>query len=262
VLIRGNFRQREWFSQDLRGSNSGQRSGWRFARCLRLPRRRSGSAAATWPRQSRRFRPRQRRGKPGDLLRQPVGMSGDEIEQLPGENRIERCSVPRRDALELDDFQPRDPHPRARPAGAAQESHRSGRRRAPTRPPPDPRSPSRMRRARPTVERARRPFRAARSRRHRSSRAVSFASFRAALPPRGRHTSAWARETDRECDRLEEAQGLSQQQLADSAGVSLRYVGALEAGDNSPSLTAIFQLCDALRTSPAELLEEPWRQRR
>jgi DNA-binding XRE family transcriptional regulator len=114
--------------------------------------------------------------------------------------------------------------------------------------------------------------------------------------------SAWARETDRECNQLmnvvpwcrsiyvhhgyharvtrreharleaklfglavrkrREAQGLSQQQLADSAGVSLRYIGALEAGDNSPSLTAIFQLCDALRISPAELLEEPWRQHR
>ena len=62
--------------------------------------------------------------------------------------------------------------------------------------------------------------------------------------------------------RRREAQGLSQLQLAESAGVSLRYIGALEAGDNSPSLTAIFQLCEALRTSPADLIEEAWRQRR
>jgi transcriptional regulator with XRE-family HTH domain len=62
--------------------------------------------------------------------------------------------------------------------------------------------------------------------------------------------------------RRREAKGLSQQQLADDAGVSLRYINALEAGDNSPSLTAIFQLCEALDTSPAELLEEVWRKRR
>ena len=49
-----------------------------------------------------------------------------------------------------------------------------------------------------------------------------------------------------------------EQQLADEANVSLRYINALEAGDNSPSLTAIFQLCEALDTSPAELLEEVW----
>lgn len=59
-----------------------------------------------------------------------------------------------------------------------------------------------------------------------------------------------------------EAMKLTQQQLAEMAGVSPRYIGALEAGDNSPSLTAILQLCDALEISPAELLDEIWRQRR
>jgi transcriptional regulator with XRE-family HTH domain len=61
--------------------------------------------------------------------------------------------------------------------------------------------------------------------------------------------------------RRREQKGLTQQQLADRAEVSLRYIVAVEAGDNSPSLSAIFQLCDALDTSPAELLEEIWRQR-
>jgi transcriptional regulator with XRE-family HTH domain len=62
--------------------------------------------------------------------------------------------------------------------------------------------------------------------------------------------------------RRREAKGLTQQQLADDAEVSVRYIAALEAGDNSPSLTAIFQLCEALGSSPGELIEEVWREKR
>lgn len=58
------------------------------------------------------------------------------------------------------------------------------------------------------------------------------------------------------------AKGLTRQQLADMAGVSLRYVGAVEAGDNSPSITAVFAFCEALGTTPSALLEPIWRQRK
>jgi transcriptional regulator with XRE-family HTH domain len=58
-----------------------------------------------------------------------------------------------------------------------------------------------------------------------------------------------------------EAAGLSQDRLADAAGMSQRYLRAVELGDNSPSLTAIFQLCEALAVSPSELLDEVWQQR-
>jgi transcriptional regulator with XRE-family HTH domain len=58
-----------------------------------------------------------------------------------------------------------------------------------------------------------------------------------------------------------EAAGLSQDRLADAAGMSQRYLRAIELGDNSPSLTAIFQLCGALDVSPSELLDEVWRER-
>lgn len=58
-----------------------------------------------------------------------------------------------------------------------------------------------------------------------------------------------------------EAAGLSQDRLAETAGMSQRYLRAIELGDNSPSLTAIFQLCEALGVSPAELLEGVWRGR-
>jgi transcriptional regulator with XRE-family HTH domain len=58
-----------------------------------------------------------------------------------------------------------------------------------------------------------------------------------------------------------EAAGLSQDRLADAAGMSQRYLRAVELGENSPSLTAIFQLCEALEVTPSELLDEVWRQR-
>jgi transcriptional regulator with XRE-family HTH domain len=58
-----------------------------------------------------------------------------------------------------------------------------------------------------------------------------------------------------------EAAGLSQDRLADAANMSQRYLRAIELGDNSPSLTAIFQLCEALDVSPSELLDEVWGRR-
>jgi transcriptional regulator with XRE-family HTH domain len=43
--------------------------------------------------------------------------------------------------------------------------------------------------------------------------------------------------------------------------MSQRYLRAIELGDNSPSLTAIFQLCEALEVLPSELLDGVWRER-
>ncbi|HEX7154393.1 MAG TPA: helix-turn-helix transcriptional regulator [Thermoanaerobaculia bacterium] len=61
--------------------------------------------------------------------------------------------------------------------------------------------------------------------------------------------------------RIREERGLSQDRLCEAAGLSQRYLSALERGENSPTLTVILQLCDALGVSPAELLEEVWKQR-
>lgn len=58
------------------------------------------------------------------------------------------------------------------------------------------------------------------------------------------------------------AKGLTRQQLADMAGVSLRYVGAVEAGDNTPSIIAVFAFCEALGATPSALLDPIWRQRK
>lgn len=54
---------------------------------------------------------------------------------------------------------------------------------------------------------------------------------------------------------------MSQDRLAEAADLSQRYLRSVELGDNSPSLTAIFQLCEALGVAPSELLDEVWHQR-
>ena len=48
--------------------------------------------------------------------------------------------------------------------------------------------------------------------------------------------------------------GLSQERLAEAAGLSQRYLSVLERGENSPTLNVIVRLAAALDLSPAELL--------
>ena len=52
--------------------------------------------------------------------------------------------------------------------------------------------------------------------------------------------------------------GLTQEDLAEVAGLSQRYVSVLERGENSPTLNVIFRLCRALGVSPADLFETVW----
>ena len=49
--------------------------------------------------------------------------------------------------------------------------------------------------------------------------------------------------------------GLSQERLAEAAGLSQRYLSVLERGENSPTLNVIVRLAAALDVSPAELLD-------
>jgi transcriptional regulator with XRE-family HTH domain len=58
--------------------------------------------------------------------------------------------------------------------------------------------------------------------------------------------------------RLRNDRGLSQDALGDAADLSQRYVSELERGENSPTLTVILKLCDALDVPPAELLAGIW----
>jgi transcriptional regulator with XRE-family HTH domain len=49
---------------------------------------------------------------------------------------------------------------------------------------------------------------------------------------------------------------LTQEELADRAGLSMRYIGAIERGDVSPSVIVLGQIADALEIEPGELLKK------
>ena len=49
---------------------------------------------------------------------------------------------------------------------------------------------------------------------------------------------------------------LTQEELADRAGLSMRYVGAIERADVSASVTVLGQIADALGIEPGALLEK------
>ena len=61
--------------------------------------------------------------------------------------------------------------------------------------------------------------------------------------------------------RAREQRGIAQSVIADAAGISLTYLSLLERGENTPTLTVVFRLCDALGVSPSELIEEVSRKR-
>jgi len=56
--------------------------------------------------------------------------------------------------------------------------------------------------------------------------------------------------------RVRHEQKLTQEELADRAGLSMRYVGSIERGDVSASVTVLGQIADALQVEPAELLKD------
>lgn len=55
--------------------------------------------------------------------------------------------------------------------------------------------------------------------------------------------------------RMRHEKELTQEDLADRAGLSVRYVGAIERGDVSASVTVLGQIAAALAVDPAELLK-------
>jgi transcriptional regulator with XRE-family HTH domain len=55
---------------------------------------------------------------------------------------------------------------------------------------------------------------------------------------------------------LREERGLTQDQLAERAGVSATYVGFIERGDNVPTLTIILQIASALKVRSSDLLRD------
>lgn len=61
--------------------------------------------------------------------------------------------------------------------------------------------------------------------------------------------------------RLRHARKLTQEELADRAGISSRYVGSIERGAVSASLTVLGRLAAALGVDAHELIRVPPRRR-
>ncbi len=54
--------------------------------------------------------------------------------------------------------------------------------------------------------------------------------------------------------RLRHAKQMTQEELAESAGLSARYVGAIERADVSASVTVLGRIAEALHVEPADLI--------
>jgi transcriptional regulator with XRE-family HTH domain len=55
--------------------------------------------------------------------------------------------------------------------------------------------------------------------------------------------------------RIRAQRGLSQEALADMAGVSVRYLGSIERGSTAATVVVLARLARALKVKPADLLE-------
>ena len=53
------------------------------------------------------------------------------------------------------------------------------------------------------------------------------------------------------------AREMTQEELADRAGLSSRYLGSIERGAVSASVTVLGRLAKALRVNPCELIAQP-----
>ena len=60
--------------------------------------------------------------------------------------------------------------------------------------------------------------------------------------------------------RERQARQFTQEELADRAGLSARYLGSIEREDVSASVTVLEQLAKALRIDPCELIRRPHRR--
>lgn len=60
----------------------------------------------------------------------------------------------------------------------------------------------------------------------------------------------------REIRRHRNAKGLSQEKLAELAGLNRNYIGFVERAERSPRVTTIFRIARALDLHPGELIRE------
>jgi transcriptional regulator with XRE-family HTH domain len=62
--------------------------------------------------------------------------------------------------------------------------------------------------------------------------------------------------------RVRHEQQMTQEELADLAGMSARYLGSIERASVSASVTVLGRLANALRLNPCELIRVPARKMR
>jgi transcriptional regulator with XRE-family HTH domain len=55
--------------------------------------------------------------------------------------------------------------------------------------------------------------------------------------------------------RIRAERGFSQEDLADRAGISVRYLGSVERGSTAATIVVLGRLARALKVKPADLLE-------
>jgi transcriptional regulator with XRE-family HTH domain len=55
--------------------------------------------------------------------------------------------------------------------------------------------------------------------------------------------------------RIRHAKNMTQEELAEAAGLSARYVGAIERADKSPSVSVLGRIAEALKVEPMMLIE-------
>jgi transcriptional regulator with XRE-family HTH domain len=60
--------------------------------------------------------------------------------------------------------------------------------------------------------------------------------------------------------RLRRSKGLSQEELADRAGINRNYVGMLEREENSATVDMLEKLADLLNVDPIEFFKRPSRE--
>jgi transcriptional regulator with XRE-family HTH domain len=65
----------------------------------------------------------------------------------------------------------------------------------------------------------------------------------------------WAALVGQNVRKRRQALGLSQEQLAHDADVTMRYLGAIERGQQNPSLAVLVRVADALKMDLPTLLE-------
>ena len=54
---------------------------------------------------------------------------------------------------------------------------------------------------------------------------------------------------------VRQARGMTQEQLAETSGFSQQYISDLERGRRNPTIVSLYELAQALKSTPVELLQ-------